>query len=162
MRRLVAGVATVVVIAGCASAHIDGGALVARGTEPTGVTIGQWRVSGCRDAAGAPFPDRDARVRVVEMVDGKMALVEVHDLTDSVVVRNVSQAPTGWVFALALGRVSGNRDLYEYSVPREGGGDGRFVIASHWKDRATADGGFVATYTKATVTCALVPEAPST
>jgi hypothetical protein len=160
VRRIVGGIATVAVLAACASANIEGGALVARGAEPTGVTIGRWRVSGCRDSEGAPLPYGDAQVRVVEMIDGKMALVEVHELADSVVVRNVSRASGGWVFALVLGRTSGNKDLYEYSVPQEGGRDGRFVIARHWTDRATV-GGFVGTYAKASVTCALVPEARS-
>jgi hypothetical protein len=150
-------VAAVSVVAACASPTIEGGALVAKGAEPTGVTIGQWRVAGCRDAAGAPFSYRDVRVRVVKMTDGKVLLVEMSELTDSIVVPNVSAVEGRWVFALALARASGKPDLYEYSVSRDGTGEGRFVIAREWRDRDTEDG-FVGAYGKASVTCALVPE----
>jgi hypothetical protein len=158
VKRVVASVASVAALASCASASIEGGALAAKGGEPAGVTIGRWRVSRCLDSKGAPLPYGDARVSVVRMTDGRVLLVLMQDGADSVVVRNVSRAGEGWVFALALGRVSGNRDLYEYSVPKDGGGDGRFVIARQWKARDTEQG-FIGTYAKASVTCALVLEA---
>ena len=153
-----ATVAMTAMIAACASPSIEGGTLVARGAEPTGETIGEWRMSACHDLAGVALPDRDGRVRVVKKIDGKVVLVELRDDTDSVVVANVSAIPNEWVFALALAREAGNRYYREYTVP-EGGGVGKFIIAKEWTGHDTGDG-FGGTYKAASVTCALVPAGP--
>jgi hypothetical protein len=151
----VAMTAMTAMTAACASPSIEGGTLVARGAEPTGETIGAWRMSACHDLAGVALPDRDGQVRVVKKTDGKVVLVELRDDTDSVVVANVSVIPTEWVFALALARESGNRYYREYTVP-QAGGVGKFIIAKEWTGHDTGDG-FGGTYKAASVTCALVP-----
>jgi hypothetical protein len=165
VNRIVARMATVhlglvaSLTSACASsASVEGGTLVARGAEPAGTPVGEFRMVECHDLAGGALPDRDGRVRVVKKSDGTVVLVELREDTDSVVVGNVIAKPDDWVFALALARESGNRYYREYTVPREPGRTGKFIIAKEWTGRDTGDG-FGGTYKAASVTCALVPSA---
>ncbi len=143
--------------AACSSARIAGGATVAPGSEPPGVTLSLFGMGRCEDEAGARVPESEARISVVRLQDGRFVLVERRPGYDSLVVDNGWDEGNIRVFQLALKRSDGVPYLREYRVPRDGSDFGRLVLVDRviaWRDSRR---GFHASYVRPSLVCDLTP-----
>lgn len=143
--------------AACSSARIAGGAVVAPGSEPAGVTLALFRMGRCEDAKGARVPELEARISVVRMTDGTLVLVDRRAGYDSIVVDNGWDEGDSRVFQLALKKSGGVPYLREYRLPRSGTDFGRLVLVDRvvtWRDSPR---GFHASYVEAARSCFLTP-----
>lgn len=143
--------------AGCSSAGVAGGALVAPGTEPAGTTLALYGIGRCEDERGARIPEPEARVSAVRLSDGRVVLVDRRPGYDSIVVDNGWDDGNDRVFQLALKRSGGTPSLREYRLPLSGSHFGRLVVVdrvSRWNDSRR---GFHADYARAALSCSLSP-----
>jgi len=145
----------IVACAACSSARIAGGATVAPGGEPPGVTLALFGMGRCEDETGARVPEPEARISVVRLQDGRLVLVERRPGYDSLVVDNGWDEGDTRVFQLALKRTGGVPYLREYRLPRDSSDFGRLVLVDRviaWRDSRR---GFHASYARPSLACDL-------
>jgi hypothetical protein len=141
----------------CNSARIAGGYTVAPRSVPDGKVEAAYHVGDCRDGNARPLPSSHAKVRLVRLIDGSIALVDARPAYDAVVVDNVRVEQSSRVFDLELKGVSTPPYLREYRLPVNGTDPGRFVIASAFTEDKAAHA-FSASHVTADLSCDLVPD----
>jgi hypothetical protein len=140
----------------CSSASVRGGDTASTGRLPEGRRLASYRVTDCRDSAGAAFA-HPARVYLVADPDGGEFLVDHIQSYDALVVRNQFTEGADRVFQAVLNDGDRKPVLVDYRLPKQRG-DGRMAVASRFQTSESETGELRARVVAVSFACLLRAE----
>lgn len=156
MSRLGAALVSCACALACSAAPLRGGYAQPEAPFAGGRLLVSFIAGHCEDAAHAEYTPRFSSIDLVETETGRPLLLEHRQGHDLLVIENVHDEGSAWVFEL----IASEDHLSRFRIPRSATGTGSLVVGRKLLEVARGER-FQAELASTRLTCSLVPKKAS-